>query len=207
LLAARVAIAVDNALAYQEIEELKNRLSREKNYLEDEITERSPVKEIIGESTALKQVFRPGTEGGTHELHRVASGETGTGKELIARSIHELSDRRNQTFVKINCSAIPTGLLESELFGHERGAFTSATAQRIGRFEIADGGTLFLDEVGDIPLDVQPKLLRVLQEREFERVGSSRTIRTDVRLIAATNRDLQEMVSSNTFRKRPVLSA
>ena len=127
-------------------------------------------------------------------------GETGTGKELIARSIHELSGRVKRTFVKINCSAIPAGLLESELFGHERGAFTGALTQRFGRFEIADGGTLFLDEVGDIPLEVQPKLLRVLQEREFERLGNSRTIRTNVRVIAATNRDLAEMVGKREFR-------
>jgi formate hydrogenlyase transcriptional activator len=198
--AARVAIAVDNALAYEEIEELKNRLSREKHYLEDEIRGELQFEEIVGESTALKQVFDQVRKVAPTDSTVLLLGETGTGKELIARSIHELSDRRKHTFVKINCSAIPSGLLESELFGHERGAFTSATSLRIGRFEIADGGTLFLDEIGDIPLEVQPKLLRVLQEREFERVGSSRTVRSDVRLIAATNRDLEEMVSSRTFR-------
>ncbi|HLQ78270.1 MAG TPA: sigma 54-interacting transcriptional regulator, partial [Terriglobia bacterium] len=200
LVAAQVAIAIDNALAYEEIEELKNRLSREKHYLEDEIRGELQFEEIVGESIALKQVFDQIRKVAPTDSNVLLLGETGTGKELIARSIHELSDRRNHTFVKINCSAIPTGLLESELFGHEKGSFTSATAQRIGRFEVADGGTLFLDEVGDIPLEVQPKLLRVLQEREFERVGSSRTIHADVRLIAATNRDLAEMVNARTFR-------
>jgi formate hydrogenlyase transcriptional activator len=200
LVAAQVAIAVDNALAYEEIEELRDRLSREKNYLEDEIRGDLQFEEIIGESSALKQVFDQVRKVAPTDSTVLLLGETGTGKELIARSIHELSERRNHTFVKINCSAIPSGLLESELFGHERGAFTSATSQRIGRFEVADGGTLFLDEVGDIPLEMQPKLLRVIQEREFERVGSSRTIHSDVRLIAATNRELEEMVNSRTFR-------
>jgi formate hydrogenlyase transcriptional activator len=148
----------------------------------------------------LKKVFEQVRKVAPTDSTVLLLGETGTGKELIARSIHEQSGRVSRTFVKINCSAIPAGLLESELFGHERGAFTGALSQRFGRFEIADGGTLFLDEVGDIPLEVQPKLLRVLQEREFERLGNSRTIRTNVRVIAATNRDLSEMVSKREFR-------
>lgn len=200
LVAAQVAIAVDNALAYQEIQRLKNKLSREKHYLEDEIQSEINFKEIIGESIALRKVFEQVRKVAPTDSTVLLLGETGTGKELIARAIHELSGRVNRTFVKINCSAIPAGLLESELFGHERGAFTGALTQRFGRFEIADGGTLFLDEVGDIPLEVQPKLLRVLQEREFERLGNSRTIRTNVRVIAATNRDLAEMVGKREFR-------
>jgi formate hydrogenlyase transcriptional activator len=200
LVAAQVAIAIDNALAYQEIEELKNKLSQEKHYLEDEIQSEINFREIIGESAALKKVFEDVRKVAPTDSTVLLLGETGTGKELIARAIHELSGRANRTFVKINCSAIPVGLLESELFGHERGAFTGAVTQRIGRFEIADGGTLFLDEVGDIPLEVQPKLLRVLQEREIERLGGTRTIRTDVRVIAATNRDIAEMAGSREFR-------
>jgi formate hydrogenlyase transcriptional activator len=200
LVSAQVAMAVDNAMAYQEIQRLKNRLTREKLYLEDEIQSEVRFKEIIGESRALKTVFEQVGKVAPTDSTVLLLGETGTGKELIARSIHEQSERVKRTFVKINCSAIPTGLLESELFGHERGAFTGALTQRFGRFEIADGGTLFLDEVGDIPLEVQPKLLRVLQEREFERLGNSRTIRTNVRVIAATNRDLSEMVGKREFR-------
>jgi formate hydrogenlyase transcriptional activator len=198
--ASQVAFSVENALAFQEIAELKDRLTAEKVYLEDEIRTEYNFEEIIGQSAALKRVL--------HQVETVAPtdsavlicGETGTGKELVARAIHELSGRRGRTFVKINCAAIPTGLLESELFGHERGAFTGAITQRIGRFELADGGTLFLDEVGDIPLELQPKLLRVLQEQEFERLGSTRTKRVDVRVVAATNRNLEEMVAAGTFR-------
>jgi len=200
LVAVQVAIAVDNAMAYQEIRQLKNKLSREKRYLEDEIQSEINFKEIIGESIALKNVFEQVRKVAPTDSTVLLLGETGTGKELIARSIHELSGRAKRTFVKINCSAIPAGLLESELFGHERGAFTGALTQRFGRFEIADGGTLFLDEAGDISLEVQPKLLRVLQEREFERLGNSRTLRTNVRVIAATNRDLAEMVGKREFR-------
>ncbi len=196
----QVAFSVENALAFQEIAELKDRLAAEKVYLEGELRTDYNFEEIIGDSPALKRVL--------HEVETVAPtdsavlvlGETGTGKELIARAIHDLSGRRGRTFVKINCAAIPTGLLESELFGHERGAFTGAIAQKIGRFELADGGTIFLDEVGDIPLELQPKLLRVLQEQEFERLGSTRTKRVDVRVVAATNRNLEEMVAAGTFR-------
>ena len=199
--AKQVAFLVENALAYQEIADLKDRLSAEKVYLEDEIRTERNFEDIIGDSAALKRVL--------HQVETVAPtdsavlvlGETGTGKELVARAVHDLSPRRERTFVKINCAAIPTGLLESELFGHERGAFTGAIATRIGRFELADHGTLFLDEVGDIPLELQPKLLRVLQEREFERLGSARTKRVDVRIVAATNRDLEAMIAEGTFRR------
>ena len=196
----QVAFSVENALAFQEIAELKDKLAAEKVYLEDEIRTDYNFEEIVGDSPALKRVL--------HQVETVAPtdsavlirGETGTGKERIARAIHDLSGRRGRTFVKLNCAAIPTGLLESELFGHERGAFTGAIAQKIGRFQVANGGTLFLDEVGDIPLELQPKLLRVLQDQEFERLGSTRTIRVDVRVVAATNRNLEEMVAAGTFR-------
>jgi formate hydrogenlyase transcriptional activator len=199
-IAGQVAIALDNAFAYSQIEELRDQLTQEKLYLEDELRSEMNFEEIVGNSAALRKVLR--------QVEAVAStgstvliyGETGTGKELIARAVHNLSERRTNAFVKLNCAAIPTGLLESELFGHERGSFTGAVAQRIGRFELASMGTIFLDEVGEIPLDLQPKLLRVLQEREFERLGSSKTLRTDARLIAATNRDLGAMVGEQTFR-------
>jgi formate hydrogenlyase transcriptional activator len=157
-------------------------------------------EEIIGEGASLRSVLKQVETVAPTDSTVLITGETGTGKELIARAIHNLSPRRERTFVKVNCAAIPTGLLESELFGHERGAFTGAIAQRIGRFELAHGGTIFLDEVGDIPLELQPKLLRVLQEQEFERLGGTQTIRVDVRLVAATNRDLGEMVAARTFR-------
>lgn len=200
MVANQVAIAVENALAYREIAGLKDRLAHEKVYLEDEIRSELNFEEIVGRSPALRSVLQ--------EIETVAPtgstvliyGETGTGKELIARAIHNLGARSKNNFVKLNCAAIPTGLLESEMFGHERGAFTGAVAQRIGRFELANHGTVFLDEIGEIPLELQPKLLRVLQEREFERLGSSRTLRTDARLIAATNRDLAEMVEDRKFR-------
>jgi formate hydrogenlyase transcriptional activator len=198
--AAQFAVAMDNALAYQHIEELNSKLSEEKLYLTDEIRSNYFFEEIIGDGQSLRSVLRQVEVVAPSDSTVLICGETGTGKELIARAIHNLSTRRPATFVKLNCAAIPTGLMESEMFGHERGAFTGAIAQRIGRFELANRGTLFLDEIGEIPLDLQPKLLRVLQEQEFERLGSSRTIRVDVRLIAATNKDLQSMVKSGEFR-------
>ena len=198
--AAQVAIAVENALAFEQIAELKNRLAEEKLYLEDEIRTEYNFEEIVGESPLLKALLNQVETVAPTDSTVLIQGETGTGKELIARAIHNLSPRRDRTFVKINCAAIPTGLLESELFGHERGAFTGAIAQKLGRFELADKGTLFLDEVGDIPLELQPKLLRVLQEQEFERLGSTRTRRVDVRVVAATNRDLTRMVEEGAFR-------
>jgi formate hydrogenlyase transcriptional activator len=198
--AGQVAIAVENALAFQEIGELKNKLAQEKLYLEDEIRSEMNFEEIMGESPLLRAVLKQVETVAPTDSAVLIQGETGTGKELIARAIHNLSPRRDHTFVKVNCAAIPAGLLESELFGHERGAFTGAIAQRTGRFELAHRGTIFLDEVGDIPLELQPKLLRVLQEQEFERLGSTRSIRVDVRLVAATNRNLEEMVAARTFR-------
>src|SRR5207253_1017092 len=196
----QVAIALDNSLAYEEIKELKEQLAREKAYLEDEIRTEMQFHDIVGNSSVLRNVLQQveivAPTGSTVLIY----GETGTGKELIARAVHDLSSRKARAFIKLNCAAIPTGLLESELFGHEKGAFTGAISQRIGRFELAHGGTVFLDEIGEIPLEVQPKLLRVLQEREFERLGSTRTLRTDARLIAATNRDLEAMVGEQKFR-------
>jgi formate hydrogenlyase transcriptional activator len=197
---AQIAIAVENALAFREIAELKNKLAEEKLYLEDEIRTEFNFEEIVGDSAVLKLILRQAETVAPTDSTVLIQGETGTGKELVARAIHNLSNRRERTFVKVNCAAIPTGLLESELFGHERGAFTGAIARKIGRFELAHGGTLFLDEVGDIPLELQPKLLRVLQEQEFERLGSTRTIRVDVRVVAATNRDLARMVAEREFR-------
>jgi formate hydrogenlyase transcriptional activator len=200
LIARQVAIAVENALAYQEIAELKDRLSEEKIYLQDEIRSELNFDEIIGRSAALRRVLQEVETVAPTDSTVLIYGETGTGKELIARAIHNLSTRGKNAFVKLNCAAIPTGLLESEMFGHEKGAFTGAVAQRIGRFELANHGTVFLDEIGEIPLELQPKLLRVLQEREFERLGNSRTLHTDARLIAATNRDLAVMVDEQKFR-------
>jgi formate hydrogenlyase transcriptional activator len=198
--AGQVAIAVENALAFKEIDALKNKLNEEKLYLEEEIRSEFNFEEIIGESAAIKRTLAQVELVAAASTAVLILGETGTGKELIARAIHNLSARRGRTFVKVNCAAIPSGLLESELFGHERGAFTGAIAQKIGRFELADKGTLFLDEVGDIPLDLQPKLLRVLQEQEFERLGSPRTLRVDTRVVAATNRDLAKLVAEKQFR-------
>jgi formate hydrogenlyase transcriptional activator len=198
--AKQVAVAVENAMAYDKIASLKDKLVREKVYLEGEIRSELNFEEIVGVSDALRHVLRQVEAVAPTESTVLVYGETGTGKELIARAVHNRSSRKDAAFVKLNCAAIPTGLLESELFGHERGAFTGAIAQRIGRFELAHRGTIFLDEIGEVPLEVQPKLLRVLQEREFERLGSTRTLRTDARLIAATNRDLSEMVEAQTFR-------
>jgi formate hydrogenlyase transcriptional activator len=196
----QIAIAVENALAFGQIQDLKDQLSKEKLYLEDEIRTEMNFSQIIGNSSSLRRVLKHVETVAPTDSTVLIYGETGTGKELIARAIHDLSPRRSKPFVKLNCAAIPTGLLESELFGHEKGAFTGAIAQRIGRFEVANGGTIFLDEIGEVPLELQTKLLRVLQEREFERLGSSRTLRTDARLIAATNRDLEVMVSEQKFR-------
>ena len=196
-----LAIAVENALAFRQIEELKDKLTEEKLYLEDEIRTEYDFEEIVGDSQSLKRVLRDVETVAPTDSTVLIQGESGTGKELIARAIHNLSGRRQRTFVKVNCAAIPTGLIESELFGHEKGAFTGAISQKIGRFELADKGTLFLDEIGDIPLELQPKLLRVLQEREFERLGSTRTVKVDIRLVTATNRDLSQMIASREFRE------
>ena len=198
--AKQVAIAVENALAYREIETLKNKLEEEKLYLEEEIRTEYNFEEIIGKSPALKRVLQDVETVAATDSTVLIYGETGTGKELIAHAIHNLSQRRERTLVKVNCAAIPTGLLESEFFGHEKGAFTGAVDRRIGRFELADQGTIFLDEVEDIPLELQSKLLRVLQEHEFERLGSSRTLRVSVRVVAATNSDLAELVAEKKFR-------
>jgi formate hydrogenlyase transcriptional activator len=196
----QVAIGVENALAYREIAELKDRLAQEKLYLEDELRGEMDFEGIVGQSSALRHVLNLVDTVAPSDSTVLMLGETGTGKELIARAIHERSRRKDRTFVKLNCAAIPTGLLESELFGHERGAFTGAITQKTGRLELSDGGTLFLDEVGDIPLEIQPKLLRALQEREFERLGSTQTKKVNVRLVAATNRDLEKMIANREFR-------
>ena len=199
-IAGQVALAVENTLQFREIESLKNKIASEKLYLEEEIKTQYNFAEIIGESSPLREVLRQVETVAPTDSTVLLIGETGTGKELIARAIHNLSSRLERTLVKLNCAAIPTGLLESELFGHEKGAFTGAIAQRVGRFELANRGTLLLDEIGEIPLELQPKLLRVLQEHEFERLGSSRTVKTDARLIAATNCDLEQMVEEKRFR-------
>src|SRR5437667_157748 len=188
----QITIAIENALAYHEISELKDKLAQEKLYLEEEIRNDSGVERIIGKSAPLKHILELVDTVAPSDSTVLLLGETGTGKELIARAIHDRGRRKDCTFVKLNCAAIPTGLLESELFGHEKGAFTGAITQKIGRLELADQGTLFLDEVGDIPIEIQPKLLRALQEREFERLGSTHTRRANIRLVAATNRDQEK---------------
>jgi formate hydrogenlyase transcriptional activator len=198
--AAQIAVAVENALAFKEIDSLKNKLAVEKLYLEEEIRSEFNFEEIVGESPVIRRALAQVELAAPGDTTVLILGETGTGKELIARAIHNLSPRRERTFVKINCAAIPGGLLESELFGHERGAFTGAINQKVGRFELADKGTIFLDEVGDIPLELQPKLLRVLQEHEFERLGATRTVRVDARVVAATNADLSRLVAERKFR-------
>jgi formate hydrogenlyase transcriptional activator len=182
------------------VQEELERAEREKQYLEEELNTEHRFEDIIGESNALKKVLKQVETVAATDVTVLILGETGTGKELIARAIHQLSSRRARTLAKLNCAAIPTGLLESELFGHERGAFTGAISQKIGRLELAHQGTLFLDEIGDLPPELQPKILRALQEKEFERLGSNRTIPVDVRLIAATNRNLEKMVADREFR-------
>jgi formate hydrogenlyase transcriptional activator len=196
----QVAIAIENARTFEEVSDQRKHLALEKLYLEDELRSELKFEEIVGQSEALSRVLEQIKIVAPTDSTVLICGETGSGKELIARAVHNLSTRRSEAFVKLNCAAIPTGLLESELFGHEKGAFTGAISQRIGRFELASRGTMFLDEIGEVPLELQPKLLRVLQEREFERLGSTRTLRTDARLIAATNRDLEKFVADGKFR-------
>jgi formate hydrogenlyase transcriptional activator len=198
--ARQVAIAVENALSYRQLREMKERLATEKLYLEDEIRLDNNNGNMVGAGAAFESLVKSLQIVAPTDATVLILGETGTGKELVARAIHELSSRGRGSFVKVNCAAIPASLLESELFGHERGSFTGAVAQKIGRFELADHGTLFLDEIGEMPLELQPKLLRAIQDQEFERIGGNRTIRTDVRFVAATNRDLKAMVDENKFR-------
>ena len=196
----QIAAALQNAHAYREIAELKERLTQEKRYLEYEIQSANRSDDIVGTSPALKRVLDYAAIVADTDSTVLITGETGTGKERMARVIHSMSRRRDRNFIKLNCAAIPTGLLESELFGHEKGAFTGAVSQKLGRLELADKGTLLLDEIGEIPLELQPKLLRVLQDQEFERLGGNKTIRVDVRVIAATNRDLIRAVEDKEFR-------
>jgi formate hydrogenlyase transcriptional activator len=197
----QVALAIENSLAYEKVAEARDHLHTEKVYLEDELRYDRNLEDIIGKSRALRETINQAEVVAATDATVLLMGETGTGKELIARLIHNRSSRRDRTFVKLNCAAVPSGLMESELFGHERGAFTGAVASKAGRFELANRGSLFLDEIGDITLELQPKLLRVLQEKEFERLGSNRTVKVDARLIAATNRDLSQMVAAKEFRE------
>ena len=199
-IAAQLALAIENRRAASEIQTLRERLNQERKYLEGTIRAEGDFAEIVGESPALQQMLDQVSTVASSEATVLILGETGTGKELIARAIHRMSSRKHGPFVKLNCAAIPTGLLESELFGHEKGAFTGAVSQKIGRIELATGGTLFLDEIGEIPLELQPKLLRVLQDQEFERLGSNRTIRVNLRVVTATNRDLHKSVVQHQFR-------
>ncbi len=196
----QVAIATENALAFEKINKLRRQVEEEKVYLEEEIRSEYRFDEIVGSGPAIRGVLQQIETAAPTGSSILIQGETGTGKELVARAIHRLSSRADATFVKLNCAAIPAGLIESELLGHEKGAFTGAVGQRIGRFELAHCGTLFLDEIGELPLEMQPKLLRVLQDGQFERIGGSQTIHSDFRLVAATNRDLRAMVSEQQFR-------
>jgi len=198
--APQIAVALENSRAHAEITSLKDRLLKEKKYLEQEIRDALDFEDIIGQNPALTRVLNEVKTVAPSDATVLILGETGTGKELVARAVHRLSNRASGNFVKVNCAAIPAGLLESELFGHEKGAFTGAISQKIGRLELADKGTLLLDEVGEIPLELQPKLLRALQDHEFERLGGTRTIRVNVRIIAATNRDLSDAVANHQFR-------
>ena len=196
----QIAIGIENALNYEQVTEAREKLTEERDYLNEEIRTEHDFEAIIGQSPALKRILKQAELVAPTGSTVLILGETGTGKEILARAIHDISPQRERTFVSVTCAAIPMGLLESELFGHEKGAFTGAIAQKIGRFELAHQGTLFLDEVGDIPLELQPKLLRVLQEKEFERLGSTRTLHVDTRLMAATSRDLAQMVENREFR-------
>jgi formate hydrogenlyase transcriptional activator len=199
-IAAQLAVALENARARREVIHLRDKLAEERRYLQGEIHSTLNFEEIIGQSSVLEDTLRKAKTVAPSDATVLILGETGTGKELLARAIHRMSPRKDASFIKLNCAAIPTGLLESELFGHEKGAFTGAISQKIGRLELADKGTLLLDEVGDIPMELQPKLLRVLQDREFERLGSTRTIKVNIRLLAATNRDLAARVEERQFR-------
>ncbi len=200
-LSTQIALAVENAVAFGRVTAARDRLDEERLYLESEISSEYNFEDIIGKSANFQKVLEQVSIVAPTDSTVLLHGETGTGKELIARAIHNLSSRRQRTFVRMNCAAIPSGLLESELFGHEKGAFTGALIQKKGRFELADGGSLFLDEIGDISLELQPKLLRAVQEQEFERLGSAKTIQVNVRMIAATHRDLSAMIQDGRFRE------